>query len=185
MPSLRDVHGRSRARRANWTFLLLLTLSAEGCGYHVAGRAAQLPAGWKAIAVPSFVNRTTRYRIEQRLTEAVIHEMLVRTSYRIVPDGDSADAVLRGEVLSIETSPMLFDATTGQVTTMLVTVRAKAELVDNQTQKTVYHANDMVFREEYQISTDVKSFFEEQDPALESMARDFASQLVAGILENF
>ena len=32
---------------------------------------------------------------------------------------------------------------------------------------------------------DVKSFFEEQDPALERMSRDFASQLVANVVEEF
>jgi hypothetical protein len=43
----------------------------------------------------------------------------------------------------------------------------------------------MVYRDEYQISTDVQSFFEEQDPALERMSRDFAAQLVSNVLENF
>ncbi|MFZ0886130.1 MAG: hypothetical protein WAN14_22205, partial [Candidatus Acidiferrales bacterium] len=72
-----------------------------------------------------------------------------------------------------------------QVTTMLVTVHAKVELVDNQSQKTAYQNNDMVFRDEYQISSDVQSFFEEQDPALERMSRDFAAQLVSNVTENF
>jgi hypothetical protein len=40
-------------------------------------------------------------------------------------------------------------------------------------------------RNEYEISTDVKSFFEEQDPALDRLARDFAQRLVAAITENF
>jgi outer membrane lipopolysaccharide assembly protein LptE/RlpB len=176
------------SRKPRWRGLLLVLLlaaAASGCGYHVAGRAAKLPADWKTIAVPAFVNDTARYRIEQRLTQAVIREMIARTSYRVVQDTQSADGVLRGEVLSIETSPVLFDATSGQVTTMLVTVRAKAQLLDNHMQKPVYQTNDMVFREQYQISSDVKSFFEEQDPALERMSRDFAAQLVSGILENF
>jgi hypothetical protein len=43
----------------------------------------------------------------------------------------------------------------------------------------------MVFRDEYQISSDVQSFFEEQDPALERMSRDFAAQLVSNVLETF
>lgn len=164
---------------------LALATIPGGCGYHVAGRAAKLPADWKTIAVPAFANHTARYRIEQRLTQAVIREMITRTSYRIVQDTESADGVLRGEVLSIEASPILFDATSGQVTTMLVTVHTKVELLDNHSQKPVYRPDDMVFREEYQISSDVKSFFEEQDPALERMSRDFAAQLVSGILENF
>ncbi len=170
---------------ALWLAVLVAALAAAGCGYHVAGHASQLPSEWKDIAVPAFKNDTTRYRIEQRFTQAVIREFITRTKYRVVQDPQSADAVLHGEVLSIETSPVLFEATTGQVTTMLVTVHTKVELIDNKTEKPVYKNDDMVFRDEYQISTDLNSFFEEQDPALERMSRDLASHLVSNVLENF
>lgn len=165
--------------------LLIVSASITGCGYHVAGRAGNLPAQWTTIAVPAFKNDTTRYRIEQRFTAAVIRQFVQRTKYRIVQDPANADAVLHGEVVSIETDPMLFNATTGQVTMMLVTVHTKVQLVGTKDEKPVYENNDMVYRDEYQISSDVQSFFEEQDPALERMSRDFASQLVANVLETF
>jgi outer membrane lipopolysaccharide assembly protein LptE/RlpB len=165
--------------------LLIAGSAAAGCGYHVAGHAAQTPSDWKTVAVPAFKNDTTRYRIEQRFTAAVIREFITRTKYRVVQDTASADAVLKGEVLSIDTSPVLFNANTGEVTMMLVTVHTKVQLLDNKTQKSVYQNDDMVFRDEYQISSDVNSFFEEQDPALERMSRDMASHLVADVLEGF
>jgi len=165
--------------------LLIGSASITGCGYHVAGRAGNLPAQWTTIAVPAFKNDTTRYRIEQRFTAAVIRQFIQRTKYRIIQDPESADAVLHGEILSVETAPVIFDATTGQVTTSLVTVHTKVLLVDNQSQKTIYENDDMVFRDEYQISSDVQSFFEEQDPALERMARDFSAQLVSNVTEKF
>lgn len=163
----------------------LVTLLISGCGYHVAGRDAKLPSGWKEIAVPAFKNDTTQYRIEQTFTQAVIREFISRTKYRVVQDEGSAGGVLRGEILSIETTPLLFDANTGEVRTMLVTVHARVSLTDNQSQKVVYENKDMVFRQEYQISGDVQSFFLEESPALERMSREFAAQLVSGVLENF
>ena len=178
--------GRSRRRTAAlWLALLFAPLGAAGCGYHVAGHASQLPSEWTDIAIPAFKNDTTTYRIEQRMTEAVIREFATRTKYRVVQDPTSADAVLHGEVVSIETDPMLFQATTGEVTMMLVTIHAKVELIDTKTDKPVYKNDDMVFRNEYQISTDVKSFFQEEDPAVERMSRDLASRLVSDVLENF
>lgn len=166
-------------------FILVCVISITGCGYHVAGTHSTLPADWRTIAIPAFKNDTTRYRIEQKVTEAVIREFIARTHYRIVQDEQSADAVLHGEVLSVETTPMLFDTTTGEVTMMLVVVQTKVDLLDNKSQKPIYQANDMVFRQEYQISTDVRSFFQEEDPALGRMARDFASKLVANVMEGF
>jgi outer membrane lipopolysaccharide assembly protein LptE/RlpB len=165
--------------------MLLCVSFLAGCGYQVAGRTSHLPAEWKTIAIPAFTNDTTRYRIEQRVTQAVIREFISRTKYRIVQDPDAADAVLHGEVMSIDTSPVLFNGTTGEVTTMLVTVTLKVQLVDNQTQKTLYTNNNMTFRNEYQISSDVKSFFQEQDPALERMSHDFAAQIVSNVMEGF
>jgi len=190
MPPSRDAIPRglsaTKALSSPITLILLIAiLVTAGCGYHVAGRNAKLPSSWDSIAIPAFTNDTTSYRVEQILTQAVIREFTARTKYRIVQDPGSASAVLHGEVVSLETTPILFDATTGEVTAMLVTIHVKVALLDNETKKNVYQNNDMVFRDEYQISPDVKSFFEEQNPALERMSRDFASRLVADVLEGF
>jgi len=165
--------------------LVLAAMLLTSCGYHVVGRTSALPSGWKTIAVAAFTNRTTHYRIEQRFTAAVIREFLARTSYKIVQNEEAADGILHGEVLTIETSPILFDATTGQVTTMLVTVHAKVSLVSRSDEKVIFKNDDLVFREEYQISGDVTSFFEEQNPALDRMSREFAARVVGDVVEGF
>jgi outer membrane lipopolysaccharide assembly protein LptE/RlpB len=183
-PRRRPVLHASR-RRLPLLALLVVVLAPSGCGYHVAGRASRLPSDWSSIAIPAFKNDTTRYRIEQRLTEATIHEFITRTKYRVIQNEEAADGILHGEVVSIETSPVIFNSTTGEVELMIVTIHAKVLLVDNKTQKPVYKSNDMVFRDEYQISSDVQSFFDEQSPALGRMARDFASKLVSNVVENF
>lgn len=185
MPERRNDLKRGEVLLLLFSVPLLSALAIGGCGYHVAGRAAQLPSDWKTIAIPAFKNDTTAYRIEQRFTQAVIREFITRTKYRVVQDQASADAVLTGEVVSIEANPATFEATTGQVTTMLVSVHARVQLVDNRTQKQVYKNDDMVFRGEYQISSNVSNFFDEGDPALERMSHDLASHLVADVLENF
>jgi outer membrane lipopolysaccharide assembly protein LptE/RlpB len=156
-----------------------------GCGYHVAGRTDALPKTIHVIAVPALENATTSYRIEQKLTAATVHEFLAATPYRISSNPESADAVLRGKVESLEAVPLLFDTKTGRATTMLVTVKCQVTLTQTDTQKVLFHTDNFLFRNEYEISTDVKSFFEEQDPALDRLAKDFAARLVAAVTENF
>jgi outer membrane lipopolysaccharide assembly protein LptE/RlpB len=193
-----------RRRRPSWLFDILrvsslslclcvsVAILLSACGYHVAGRDSALPPGVKVIAVTAFDNKTNTYRIEQRMTEAVVREFLERTRYRIVSNEGSADAVLRGEILSVESSPVIFDTTTNpttntataRATTMLVSVHIKVSLEDREN-KILYHNDDFLFREPYEISTDVASFFDEQGPALDRMSKDFASRLVADIVENF
>jgi len=176
--------GRGRAARPS-SGLLLVAAWLAGCGYHVAGHTSTLPSTIKTIAVPAFENKTNQYRIEQRLTEATIHEFLVRTRYHIVSDPGGADAVVHGKVVSIETTPLLFDTVTGRATSMVVSVKCEVSLEELATKRQLYHNNNFIFRDQYEISTDVKSFFNEQDPALGRLARDFASHLVAAITEGF
>jgi hypothetical protein len=178
-----------------------LSLSLSACGYSVGGRASQLPPGLKVIAVAALKNDTPSYRIEQRMTEAVVHEFIARTKYRIVSSEDSADAVLHGEITSFEAIPAVFDTTptttsnststptvnttTARATTMLVSVHMKVSLEERETKKVLYKNDNYLFRQPYEISTDPAKFFDEQAPALERMSRDFAARLVSDVLENF
>jgi hypothetical protein len=171
----------------------------SACGYHVGGTSSRLPPGLKVIAVPALENRTTQYRVEQRMTQAVVREFLERTKYRIVSTEESADAVLHGEITSVESSPVVFDTTptqnsptnptatttTARATTMLVSMRLKVFLEERETKKILYKNDNYLFREVYEISTNPSTFFDEQGPALDRMAKDFASRLVADVVENF
>ncbi len=172
-------------RFATFGFLLAICGYLTACGYHVAGRSDALPKSIHTIAVPALENATNSYRIEQKLTSATVHEFLAATPYKISSDPSGADAVLRGKVLTVETVPLLFDTQSGRATTMLVILRCEVTLTQTEPQKILYHSDKFIFRNEYEISTDVKSFFEEQDPALDRLARDFAQRLVASITENF
>ena len=165
--------------------LMLVPLLISSCGYHIAGHNSSLPQTIHVIAVPALENKTTSYRIEQKLTAATVHEFLAKTSYRVVSIPEEGDAVLRGKVLSLEAVPLLFDTTTGRATTMLVTVKCEVTFTETATQKVLYHTDSFIFRNQYEISTDLKSFFEEQDPSLDRLAQDFATHLVAAVIENY
>jgi outer membrane lipopolysaccharide assembly protein LptE/RlpB len=164
---------------------MTIALIVSGCGYHVAGHSSALPKSIHVIAVPALENKTTSYRLEQKLTAATVHEFLAKTPYRIVSNPESGDAVLRGKVLSVEALPLLFDTTTGRATTMLVTVKCEVTFTESATQKVLFQTDNFIFRNQYEVSTDQKSFFEEQDPALDRLAQDFAQRLVAAVTENY
>jgi outer membrane lipopolysaccharide assembly protein LptE/RlpB len=171
-------------QRAAWLVLLCLMASA-GCGYHAAGHAVQIPADVKTIAIPAFTNQTTTYRIEQMLTASVTREFTTRTHYRILNDpGEAADATLYGTVLSASSSPLTYNSATGQAASVLVVVSMKVLLTDRQG-KVLYQNPSYLFREQYEVSQDLTSFFEEDSPAFRRLSQDFARTLVSNILEGF
>ncbi len=175
----------SSARWPRICTLQIISLLSTACGYHTAGHAVTLPANLQTIAIPAFVNRTPTYKIEQRLTSAVVQEMVTRTHYRILNEpNDSADATLRGTVISTSTSPLTYDSQTGRASSALVVVTAKVTLTDRQG-KVLYENPSYLFREEYQVSRELSSFFEEDSPALERLSREFARTLVSDVLEGF
>ncbi|MGH9601442.1 MAG: LPS assembly lipoprotein LptE [Terriglobales bacterium] len=174
-------------RRRGRALLVLAVLTAfvSGCGYHQAGRASHLPAELRTIAVPGFVNQTQTYKIEQQLTAAVVREFISRTEYRIQnEDSEAADAILRGTVLSAELAPVTYDSETGRASSALVTVTLKVSLTDRQG-KVLYENRSYVFRQQYQVSREISSFFEEESPAVERLAQDFARALVSNIVEAY
>jgi outer membrane lipopolysaccharide assembly protein LptE/RlpB len=168
--------------RVVWPVLLMLTTC---CGYHTAGHTVQLPENVKTIAVPAFTNVTTTYRIEQMLTASVVREFTTRTHYHILNDpSEAADATLRGTVISTSATPLTYNSATGQAASVLVVVSMKVSLTDRQG-KVLYQNPSYLFREQYEVSQDLASFFEEDSPAFRRLSQDFARTLVSNILEGF
>ena len=169
-------------RRVWW--LPVVCVLTCGCGYHTAGRANLLPADLRTIAVPAFVNQTQTYKIEQTLTHAVVQECATRTQYRITSDPASSDAVLRGTVLSTYTPPLTYESRTGQAASVLVIVAMKVSMTDKEG-RVLYENSSYTFRQQYQVSQELRSFFEEDSPAFQRLSHEFARTLVSNILEAF
>ena len=181
------------------SYAAVIVMSA--CGYHVAGHGSDaLPKTIHVIAVPALENKTSTFKIEQKLTSATIHEFLAKTRYKVVSNPDAGDAVLTGKVLSMEILPLLFQTPTAttateQATAMMVTMKCEVILTERDSGKVLYHTDNFVFRNEYQLATvgqtssdsraSVETFFQESDPAFDRMAQDFAARLVAAVTENY
>lgn len=158
--------------------------SFAACGYHTAGHANLLPSDLRTIAIPAFVNQTQTYKIEQTLTSSVVQEFVTRTNYHITQDTKSADATLHGVVLSTYTTPLTYDTKTGRASSVMVIVSMSVSLKDRDG-RVLYENPSYTFREQYQVSQELSSFFEEDSPAFQRLSRDFARTLVSNVLEAF
>jgi outer membrane lipopolysaccharide assembly protein LptE/RlpB len=161
---------------------ILLTVA---CGYQVAGTATRLPPDIKTIAIPVFTNKSTQFRIEQRVSAAVTREFIDRTSFRVTPDPTGADAELKGTITSVNSGVLTFDPNTGRAATFQILVTANVQLIDLHTKKVVFSNPNYIFREQYQVSQSTTALYEESEPALNRLSRDFARTLVTDIVENF
>jgi hypothetical protein len=84
---------------------LLLALLVGGCaGYHVGPATPAHLRHVKSIAVPTFANTTLVPRIEVLVTGTVIKQFHQDGTFRIANE-DQADAILKGEIVTVARSP--------------------------------------------------------------------------------
>ena len=165
--------------------VLALLLSGSGCGYHTPGAAAHLPPGVQTLSIPMFANDTAMNGAQTAITEAVIREFIDRSSFQVTQrDPSGADAVLHGTILQESVTPLTFNTQTQQSSSFLITLVAAVKLVARDG-RVLYQNDHYVYRQQYQSTSDLPTFVEEDPAAVQRLARDFAGQLVDDVLEGF
>ncbi len=125
--------------------------------------------------------------LETRLTGQVVRELALRTQLEILQKKDAeADATLKGTILTESVVPLTYssNATTTTTSSYVVTVTAKVVLTD-RTGKVLFEADNYTFRQMYESTEQLSSFIEEDSPAMQRLAKDFAQALVSDMLESF
>src|SRR5262245_21759255 len=164
---------------------LLLSVSGFRECYGPAGRGDGLPKHIKTLAIMPFQNPSLRYKVEQRFTSAVIDEAIHRSrSLKIVSTPEGADAVMIGAIKYFSVRPVLVDDL-GRARLFEIAIAVGVTVRDQTTNKPIFDNQNYVFRGEYEISGDPKSFFNEDGAATDRLARDFARSVISTILEGF
>ena len=159
---------------------LLFTLCSS-CGYRLANKNLGAGEG-RTIAVPTFTNKTTTYRIEQRMTEAVRQELLRRTRFKVVPE-TSGDFVMAGEVIGYVAVPVIFNQQ-GRGSAYRIVVDLNVRLMEMQTGKVIFQNDHWTFGDVFELSQNSSDFVPEDTAALDRLSRRFASSLVASVLHS-
>ncbi len=171
--------------------VLVGALGSTSCGYSLAGRGSFLPANITVIGIPTFVNLTPYYNVEQPITERVRSELIGRGKYKVLPQATDVDAVLTGTITAISVAPASFNQQQ-QASRYAITVVASIEFKDAKANKVLWQNAGLVFRDEYDLATatggtvqDPSVFFGQEQNALERLSTDFARTVVSAILEAF
>jgi Lipopolysaccharide-assembly len=179
----------ARGRICGWIMAALLPM--VGCGYHAVGTgpgaAKHIPANVRIIAVPFFENKTQVAYVENLMTQQVVRELGLRTQLQIIPKTDpEADATLKGTILTESVVPLTYtsNSTTTTTSSYVITVTAKVVLTDKQG-RVLFENDNYTFRQMYESTEQLASFIEEDSPAMQRLAKDFAQSLVGDMLESF
>jgi hypothetical protein len=165
-------------------FLALLSVSGFTECYKPVTKS-QLPSHIKTVAVPAFQNNALRFKIEHRFTEAVMNELVRRGhGLRVQSEREGADAVIDGIVKAFGFSGVLLDDK-GRARIFEVTVTAAVTVRDQHENKVLYDNQNFIFRGEFEFANDPRNFFNEEDPAVQRIARSFAESIVSTLVNGF
>ncbi len=145
-----------------------------------------LPKNIKRVAVPVFQFEVegARYRIESRFTDAVTREIIKRgRGLKVQSSRENADAVVEGTIRNFAFTGVLLDRD-GRARVYEVTVVAAVTIRDLDANKILYDNQNFIFRDSFEFSEDPRSFFNEEDPAVERIARSFAESVVSTIVNG-
>jgi hypothetical protein len=145
-----------------------------------------LPNNIKKVAVPAFQFevRGARYRVESRFTESVSREIIRRgRGLKVQGTREGADAVVEGTIRDFNFSGVLLDRE-GRARVYEVTITAAVTVRDLKANQILYDNQNFIFRDSFEFSSDPRSFFNEEDPAVERMARSFAESVVSTIVNG-
>ncbi|WP_041839457.1 MULTISPECIES: LptE family protein [Acidobacterium] len=170
--------------------LLPCSLWVSGCNYHAMDTPSHLPPSLgrqsaQTLAIPTFVNHTNAYHVGFDFTQAVIRQFTSRSAWHIVDHRDpEASATLYGQINSYSVVPLTYDNTTGRSSSFVITIKASLRVI-NRRGKVIYQNSSYTFRQQYEETQNLASFIQEDSPAEERLARDFASAAVSDILDSF
>ena len=166
--------------------LLAIALTAGFTECYKPVTNSGLPKNIRKIAVPAFQTeaRGLRYRVASRFTEAVSREIIRRGSgLRVQGSRDGADAVVEGTIRDFSFSGVLLDRE-GRARVYEVTIIAAVTIRDLKEDKILYDNQNFIFRDSFEFSEDPRSFFNEEDPAVERIARAFSESVVSTIVNG-
>ena len=145
-----------------------------------------LPRNIRRIAVPAFQTepRGLRYRVASRFTDSVSREIIRRgNGLKVQGSIEGADAVVEGTIRDFSFAGVLLDRE-GRARVYEVTIVAAVTIRDLRENKILYDNQNFIFRDSFEFSEDPRSFFNEEDPAVERIAQRFSESVVSAIVNG-
>jgi outer membrane lipopolysaccharide assembly protein LptE/RlpB len=173
--------------KRQWLYAFALLAAAglaNGCGYALVGRGANLPADIKSVYLRPFENQTPRAQVEQILTRALAEELVTRHRFAVVSDVAQADAELQGAVQSFGVTPVTFDEQ-GRATEYEISIVARVAFKRTGSDDLLWSNERYLFRDNYPIEVSESGYFDRETLAIEQVADKFAETMVSDLLEGF
>jgi hypothetical protein len=166
---------------------LIICFSAAllfGCGYSFVPKGENIDNRIQKVYVESFENRTAQAGIENYVRTAFINQFIQNSRLKIVESAESADAIVKGKILNLNTSPLSYGSNS-LVVEERATIILELTFQENESGKIIWSSKNITGTIDYTLSTDINSIPAIKKHAFIELANDTAEKAFNLMMSGF
>ena len=164
------------------TFLLSVFLIA-GCGYRFSPGGEYIDKKIKTVFVDTFSNKTSEANIENTVRNSFIDQFIIGGRFTLADRRENADAIFKGSVNSILTSPLSYQST-GLAAGERLSVGMELVFEEQETHKLIWTDKNFTAIQDYTF-TDLNTRNTNRTNALTKLSNDGAEKAYRLMMSGF
>jgi hypothetical protein len=154
------------------------------CGYGLAPKGDYIDKRIQNIYVESFDNKTSQASVENYVRTAFIDQILLNSRFKTVASVEAADAIIKGSVININTSPLSYNANT-LVAEERTTVIVEINFREKESGKTIWSSKNVTGTVDYKMENNINLFPAARKNALIKLSNDMAEKAFNMMMAGF
>ena len=143
-----------------------------------------LPVHIKSLVVPIFVNKSTRFGLEEEVTNQIVNEFILDGRLLVAPKRE-ADSKIEGEIISYHKKPLSYNEQ-GYTIEYKIWIQTKLKFVDLQKQKVLWEDEEEGSATYVPENIATQGLFTEtEEEALDRSILDLAQKVVSRTIEGW
>jgi Lipopolysaccharide-assembly len=154
------------------------------CVYSFATRGENIDNRIQKVYVQYFDNNTAQAEIENYVRTAFINQFIQNSRLKIVESAEAADAIVKGKILNLNTSPLAYGSNS-------LTVEERATIIleltfqENESGKIIWSSKNITGTVDYTVSNDINSLPATRKNAFVKLANDTAEKAFNMMMSGF
>jgi outer membrane lipopolysaccharide assembly protein LptE/RlpB len=163
--------------------LLAMFLISSGCGYHFSPGGEYIDPDVRKVFIEPFGNQTSQANLEDTVRLAITDWFVRGQRFKIVDTQDQADALFKGAVKSLTTTPLSYRGTNVAAEERM-TLTLDLSFEDRRTKKVIWKNGDFSGTQDYTVAN-VNETETARKNALTKLSRDTAERAYRMMMSGF
>jgi hypothetical protein len=163
--------------------IILSVFLIAGCGYRFSPGGEYIDKKIRTVFIDNFTNKTSEPNVENTIRSSFIDQFIIGGRFALVDGREGADAVFKGSVNSIVTSPLSYQRT-GLASGERLSVGMELVFEEQDTHKLIWNDKNFTAIQDYTF-TDLNTKDTNRSNALIKLSNDSAEKAYRLMMSGF